>query len=228
MTLPTGSRDFNSLAVRTRCDMDDLHLIIDADLEAEMDVDVLAKAFNMDKTSFLGNVTVIDGFASSGLEAVLIDKDFFMVYDNLQKLETIRNPKGLYWNYFYHVWQTLSASRFSNAVAFVSGTVPAVTQVIVDPAIASVKAGSTFEFTAYVRATDGADHPVVWSVEPSTSSTTLASGTAIDANGVLTVGATQQGELRVVAKVVGAGVDIDGAGTDNTDVIGYSIVTIVL
>src|SRR5690606_34738103 len=108
MTLPMGSRDFNSLAVRTRTDMSDLHLLIDADLEAIVDVDVLARAFNMDKSQFLGHVTVIDGFASSGLEAVLIDKDWYMVYDNLLKMETIRNPKGLYWNYFYHVWHTLS------------------------------------------------------------------------------------------------------------------------
>jgi uncharacterized protein YjdB len=227
MSLPNGTRDYNSLAVRTRTDMTDMHLIIDADLEAEVDVDVLAKAFNMDRTNFLGNVTVIDGFASSGLEAVLVDKDFFMVYDNLQKLETIRNPRGLYWNYYYHVWQTLSASRFANAVAFVSGTVPAVSQVIVDPVIASLKAGDTFEFTAYVRATDGADHPVTWSVAASTGST-LVSGTSIDANGVLTVGATQTGELIVNATVAGAGIDTDGAGPDTTDVVGESIVTIVL
>jgi hypothetical protein len=228
MTLPNGSRDFNSLAVRTRTDMEDLHLIIDADLEAEIDVDVLAKAFNMDKTNFVGHVTVIDGFASTGLEAVLVDQDWFMVYDNLQKLETIRNPKGLYWNYFYHVWQTLSASRFSNAVAFVSGTVPAVTQVIVDPVIATVKAGGSFEFTAYVRATDGQDHPITWDVIASTSATTLKAGTTIDANGVLTVDATQTGELLVRATSVGTGIDTDGAGSDTTDVIGECIVTVAL
>lgn len=235
MTLPNGSRDFNSLAVRTRTDMDDLHLIIDADLEAELDVDVLAKAFNMDRTNFLGHVTVIDGFASSGLEAVLIDYEWFMVYDNLLKLETIRNPKGLYWNYFFHVWQTLSVSRFANAVAFVSGTVKAVTQVIVDPVIASVKAGKTFELTAYVRATDGQDHPVTWSVEASTGATTLKAGTTIDSNGVLTVDATQTGELLVKASV-DIGTTTAGAdGIMNTAddvhtpeyVIGESIVTVI-
>lgn len=228
MTLPTGSRDFNALAVRTRSEMGDLHLIIDADLEATMDVEVLARAFNMDKTDFLGHVTVIDGFSSSGLEAVLVDQDWFMVYDNLQKLETIRNPKGLYWNYFFHIWQTLSVSRFANAVAFVSGTVPAVTQVIVDPTIVSLKAGDSFEFTAYVRATDGLDHTVVWSVVPSSTATTLKAGTTINADGVLTVASDQTGELIVKATVVGAGLDIDGAGSDNADVVGESIVTIVL
>jgi len=161
MTLSSGSRDFNSLAVRTRTELSDLHLIIDANLEAEIDVDVLARAFNMDKTTFLGHVTIVDGFASTGLEAVLVDHEWFMVYDNLQKMETIRNPRGLYWNYFYHVWQTLSVSRFANAVAFVSGAVKAVTQVIVDPTIASLKQGKSMQFTAYVRATDGLDHDVV-------------------------------------------------------------------
>jgi hypothetical protein len=219
MTLPNGSRDFNSLAVRTRTDMDNLHLIIDADLEAEMDVEVLASAFNMSRTDFLGHVTVIDGFASTGLEAVLVDYDWFMVYDNLLKLETVRNPKGLYWNYFFHVWQTLSASRFSNAVAFVSGTVKAVTQVIVSPTIASVKAGGTFEFNAYVRVTDGGDHPVTWSVVASTSSTTKQAGTTIDENGLLTVDPTQTGELLVKASVTLA---------DSSVVEGDSIVTINL
>lgn len=227
MTLPTGSRDFNALAVRTRCEMDDLHLIIDADLEAQMDVEILARAFNMDKTDFLGHVTVIDGFASSGLEAVLIDKDWFMVYDNELSMESVRNPKGKYWNYFYHVWQTLSVSRFANAVAFVSGTVPAVTQIIVDPTIASIKAGTSYEFNAYVRQTDNVARTVTWSVTASNSKTVKAAGTTINSAGVLTVDPAQTGELIVKALIAGVGVDTDGAGSDNTDVYGESIVTII-
>lgn len=195
LTLPQGSRDWNSMAVRTRSYMEDLHLIIDADLEAELDVDVLAKAFNMNRTDFLGNVTVIDGFASTGLKAVLVDKDWFMVYDNLHKMETVRNPRGLYWNYYYHVWQTLSVSRFANAVAFVSGDVPAVTQVIVSPNIAAVKQGGQQQFTAYVRATDGKDHKVVWSVEGGST------GTAITGDGLLSVSGNEDNQLTVKATV---------------------------
>ncbi|WWT42433.1 major head protein [Bacillus phage vB_Bsu_hmny2] len=196
MTLPQGTRDYNAMAVRTRSDMRDIHLFIDADLNAELDVDVLAKAFNMDRTTFLGNVTVIDGFASTGLKAVMVDKDWFMVYDTLQKMETIRNPRGLYWNYYYHVWQVLSASRFANAVAFVSGDdVPAVTQVIVSPAIASVKQGKSQAFTAYVRATDDKEHKVVWSVDGAST------GTSISGDGVLTVAANETNQLTVKATV---------------------------
>ena len=216
MTLPFGSRDYNALAVHTRSDMNDLHLLISAELEATLDVDVLAKAFNMDKTTFLGHVTVIDGFASEGLEAILVDKDWYMVYDTLQKMETIRNPKGLYWNYFYHVWQVLSVSRFANAVAFVSGEVAPVTQVIIDPTIASIKQGRTHQFNAFVRQTDNEVYTPVWTVV-ATGTTTKLSGTKI-VDGLLTLDANQTGELKVIATVT--------YDTDKT-VQGESIVTVI-
>ena len=219
MTLPFGSRDYNSLAVHTRSSMDNLHLIIDADLEAQTDVDVLAKAFNMDRSTFLGNITVIDGFASTGLEAVLIDKDFYMVYDQLHRMRTIYNPEGLYWQYNYHVWQVLSVSRFANAVAFVSGDVPPVTQVIVDPTIAEIKQGREMKFKAYVRANDGEEYEVAWSVEPTAGN--QLQGTSIDSDGNLTVGSEQEGEVLVKATVTYQDGTEDGA-----DVVGESIVTV--
>ena len=200
MTLPQGTRDYNAMAVHTKSDMEDLHLIIDADLQARLDVDVLAKAFNMDRTNFLGNVTVIDGFASTGLEAVLIDKSWFMVYDMLNKMESTRNSQGLYWNYFYHVWQLFSSSRFANAVAFVSGDVEPVTQVIVDPVLAQVRQGRSYEFNAFIRATEDGDFDAQWKVE-STTGDPIVNGTAISEDGILTVGDGQLGELRVTATV---------------------------
>ncbi len=222
MTLASGSRDYNSLAVHTRSDMDSLHLIVDADLVAQVDVEVLARAFNMDKTNFMGHVTIIDNFASSGLEAVLIDESFFMVYDTLQKMETIRNPQGLYWNYFYHIWQVLSTSRFANAVAFVSGEVKPITQVIVDPNVGAMKAGKSMEFTAYVRVTDGQDYPVTWAIEGD-AGTEIKVGTAINAKGVLTVAENQTGQLKVTATA--SYTDEDGA--TQVDVIGEAVVTII-
>lgn len=231
MTLSNGSREYNSLAVHTRSDMGSLHLIIDADLAATVDVDVLAKAFNMDKTNFMGHITIIDGFASEGLEAVLMDEEFFMVYDTLQKMETIRNPQGLYWNYFFHQWQVLSTSRFANAVAFVSGDVAPVTQVIVDPVQGAMKAGAEMTFNAFVRATDGQKHDVTWSVE-AYNGTTVVAGTTIDANGKLTVSPNQTGQLKIKAAtsydIEGAGADgIEGNEDDTVTVTGEAVVTII-
>jgi len=181
----------------------------------------------MDRATFLGNITIIDNFASAGLEAVLIDKDWYMVYDNLIKMETIRNPEGLYWNYFYHVWQVLSVSRFANAVAFVSGDVPLVTQVIVDPTILAIRAGKEFTFTAYVRATDKVSRDTVWTVGPTTGSSLLA-GTTIDVNGKLIISTEQLGELIVRATVSYDTGEFEADGTTPimSDVVGESIVTV--
>lgn len=220
MTLPTGSRDFNALAVRTRSEISDLHLLIDAELEANLDVDVLAKAFNMDKSTFMGHVTVIDGFSSEGLEAVLIDREWYMVYDNLLKMETIRNPRGLYWNYYFHVWQTLSVSRFANAVAFVSAPVKPVTQVIVDPTILSLKSGKDFEFTAYVRGSETDIAPVVWTVE-GMNGTIVVAGTTINEDGKLVLAENQTGQLKITASVDFTYED------EETSVKGESIVTVI-
>lgn len=217
MTLPMGSREFNAMAVHTRTDMDDLHLIIDADLQATMDVDVLASAFNMGKAEFLGHVTVIDNFATTGLKAVLVDKEFFMVYDQLYKMETIRNPQGLYYNYYLHVWQVLSASRFGNAVAFVtdSASVPPISQVIVTPNVASAKQGATVDYKAFVRETKPTAHTVAWTVTAMDGQ--AITGTTIT-NGVLKVGASQPvGRLLVKATAT--------YDTDKTT-IGEAVITI--
>ena len=223
MTLPQGSRDYNSLAVHTRSDLEGLHLFIDADLNAELDVDVLAKAFNLDRSTFLANVTVIDGFASTGLEAVLVDRDFFMVYDVEYLVKMKENEEGLYYNYWLHVWQILSTSRFANAVAFVSGDVPPVTQVIVDPVIASVRQGRQQEFSAIVRQTDNEVYDITWSVEADRGST-LASGTTISAEGVLAVDESQTGTLVVKATT---SYETEEEEPTSIEVVGESVVTVV-
>lgn len=201
MTLPMGSRDFNAMAVHTKTEPEDLHLIIDADINATVDVDVLASAFNIDKATFKGNVTVIDGFASTGLVAVMVDREFFMVYDQLHKMETIRNPQGLYWTQFYHVWQVLSASRFSNAVAFVlPDAVPDVTQVILNPEIASAKAGTEVQYKAHVRQISNTSYTPVFEVVGK-DGTVVQAGTTISSDGKLTIAANQTGRLTITATV---------------------------
>ena len=229
MTLPSGSRAFNSLGVHTRSDMEDLHLLIDADLEAEIEIDVLAYAFNLSHAEMKSKITIIDGFASTGLLAVLVDESFFMVYDNLLQLETIRNPKGLYWNYYYHVQQTLSVSRFANAVAFVTGEVAPITQVIVNPTILALKPTKSFAYKSYIRQTDNEKYDIVWTVEGSQGSS-VATGTTISSEGVLTLGANQTGELVVKATASYDKEVDDGAGgttTETIDVFGTSIVTVI-
>lgn len=178
LTLPMGSRKYNHAGVHTKSDMDRLHLFITAELEAELDVDVLAVAFNMSRSDFMGKVTVIDEFANPAIQCVLVDENWFMVYDTNQKMNSIYNPKGLYFNYFYHTWQVLSCSTMENAVVFTTEDAPVPTAVI-NPKTASVVKGQTKQFTGSV--VNGV------ATNPKFTVTGGIAGTTISTGGLLTV-----------------------------------------
>ncbi len=98
-------------------------LIIRSDLLNFIDVNVLAAAFNMGKAEFMGRVLEVDNFgAASSVNAVLLDAAAIQVWDDLQEMTEFYNAKGMYWNYFWNVWQTYGLSVLANAVAFVDDT----------------------------------------------------------------------------------------------------------
>lgn len=102
------SSTYNSMGVLTHTRKNRQVLIIDAALDAAIDVDVLAYAFNMDKAEFMGRRVLVDNFGElTGVVAALVDEDWFMVYDNFIGFTENYNGQGLYWNYFYHVWKNL-------------------------------------------------------------------------------------------------------------------------
>lgn len=139
------SDKYNSAKVHTATKRNDQFIFMDADFNAEFDVEVLASAFNMDKATFMGHLKLIDDWTtfdndrfaviranSDGLEevtaaelavmanvvAILVDREWFQIYDNINKFTEKYVSSGLYWNYFYHVWRTISYSPFSNALVF--------------------------------------------------------------------------------------------------------------
>ena len=54
------------------------------------------------------------------VKAVLVDSEWFQVYDNLDLMTESHVGSGMYWNYFYNTWKTVSTSPFANAVVFVA------------------------------------------------------------------------------------------------------------
>ena len=60
--------------------------------------------------------------ALNAIPAVIVDRDFFMIFDKMEKFTEKYNGESLYWNYWYHTWKVLSTSPFANAVAFVPST----------------------------------------------------------------------------------------------------------
>lgn len=145
--LPFMSNDYNEAAVKTNTPKDRQVIFMDAMFNAQFDVSVLASAFNMDKADFMGRLFLIDNWTdfdnerfdiiranSDGIEevtadelallanvkAVILDENWFQVYDNNNKFTEKYVASGLYWNYFYHTWKTVSNSPFANAVVFVT------------------------------------------------------------------------------------------------------------
>lgn len=147
--LPFMKSDFNDAHVKTTTPKDRQIIFMDALYNAEFDVDVLSAAFHMDKAEFMGRLFLIDDFTtfdnerfaviranSDGIEevtseelalmadvkAILLDENWFQMYDNLNKFTEDYVAAGLYWNYFYHTWKTVSSSPFANAVCFIAET----------------------------------------------------------------------------------------------------------
>ena len=140
---------YNASGVYTTTPKDRQAIFMDADFNAQYDVDVLASAFNMDKADFMGRLYLIDNWTEfdnarfdtirksndsieevtteelslmKGVKAVMVDTDWFQIYDNNNKFTEKYNAAGLYWNYFYHTWKTVSWSPFANAVVFALDT----------------------------------------------------------------------------------------------------------
>lgn len=138
---------YNETGVHTTTPKNDQYIFMDAQFNADYDVDVLASAFNMDKATFSGHLKLIDDFTTFDNErfdviraesdmieevtaaelalmkdvvAVLVDQEWFQVYDNLTLMTDKQVASGVYWNYFYNVWKTVDTSPFSNAVVFVN------------------------------------------------------------------------------------------------------------
>ena len=104
--------------VVTFSDVADQLIIIDNATDVAIDVDVLANAFNLSKQEFLARKIKIDAFPDANIRAMIIDKDFTQIYDDLYQLRRFENGEGLYENYILHHWQTISASCLVNAVGF--------------------------------------------------------------------------------------------------------------
>lgn len=164
------SANYNPMGVKTRTLKNEQYLFVTPEFDAMMDVNVLAAAFNMNKAEFLGHKIMVDNFGTGmeKVQAILVDRDWFMDFDRLDEYNEIYNPEGLYWNYFYHVWRLYSASPFVNAIMFTSDDTISITSIDVTPAAPTVKKGDVQQFTVTFTASAMAPKGVIWSVTGAT------------------------------------------------------------
>lgn len=153
MSLPSTQYNSYSLftnsgkSVTTWTDKDRIVLIITADALANIDVEALASAFNIDKADFMGRVITVDAFDNDEIVAVMCDEAFLQIYDNLFRFDEFYNARVMAWNEYLHAWGTFAVCPFANAVCLTTEQVKPVTAISISDQSAVVGTDKTVSVT---------------------------------------------------------------------------------
>lgn len=135
---------------------EDIVFIIRNDISSELDVDVMAKAFNLDKTSLLGRIITVDNFDKynengekvydgSAILGIMADRSWFRIKEQDFEMDEFYNANNRTWQMYLNVVKMYNYSLFANAcvIATASPTVNPTT--ITMPTTATVVEGATVE-----------------------------------------------------------------------------------
>ena len=118
-----------AFALKTWSDPEDIIVMVSADVEALLDVEVLAAAFNMSKADFLGRVIVVDDFSQynddgtvavdgSAIKAVIADRAWFKVKTQDFAMDEFYNANNRTWQYYLNDVRMTNYSLFANAKVY--------------------------------------------------------------------------------------------------------------
>ena len=207
------------LALKTWSDPEDILVLISADVEALVDVEVLAAAFNMSKADFLGRVIVVDDFSQynddgtvavdgSGIKAMICDRAWFKIKTQDFAMDEFYNANNRTWQYYLNDVRMVNFSLFANAIVFATAApVVHATDIEAASATAAVVAGAKvtvpFELTP-PNATD----TVTASSSAEGKATVAIKGKTVEITGVeagdATVTLTANGHTDTIAVTVSA------------------------
>ena len=116
----------DAFALKTWSDPEDIIVMISADVEALVDVEVLAAAFNMSKADFIGRVIVVDDFnqyADDGtvavdgsmIKAAVMDRSWFKIKTQDFAMDEFYNANNRTWQYYLNDVRMVNYSLFANA-----------------------------------------------------------------------------------------------------------------
>ena len=123
------STEYNKQGVHTHCQPSDCVIITTPDQLANLNVELLATAFNVPYAEMPSRIVVIDSFlkadGTDDTDTVCIVADMYLVQfrNTLDTWETFRNPDGLMTNMFHHVWGSACGCGFVNAVKIKNKTI---------------------------------------------------------------------------------------------------------
>lgn len=206
-TLRFPSRKFNAKGVVNWANAEDMYLLVTPQTNAVIDVEVLAKAFNMDKATFMGHVIEVPDFGTlTNAVALLVHRDFVQIWDTMRQMTTTGlNALHLTQNYFYHHHGILSASPFYPAIMFTTETISPVASLVIN-GLTSISKGDTNHYDAVVNG--GSTNAVIWSIVGAPQYATI----------------NQNGNLSVANEFVGASLTIKATSVEDANV--YATLTV--
>lgn len=176
------STKYNPAGMPMAAKRSDLLLFVTPEVNAAIDVEALAGAFNISSAQLHGRIIPLpeDHFKMPGVQAILTTEDFFVIADTVFETAQMWNPDALQNNQWLHHHQIISASRFVPAVMFTSNTVEEIT-VLPNPvdsitdlvatnaagvAVTTVTRGEVYQLTADVvtELENGTNEAVRWEI----------------------------------------------------------------
>lgn len=164
-------------------------------VNAQISVEALAYAFNMDRADVEVSTVIVDSFGNNAIQGVLCDVRFFNCRDQFREMSDQRLANILSWNYFYTMVEMISPSPFFPIRVFTTDTV-ADTGVTVTVTGATYTPGTTVEVAYTVTGGTGTYHPKLVTLEV-TAGATSRDTFIIPGTNLLQVGADETGSLTV-------------------------------
>lgn len=185
------NKKYSKADVETYAKREDQHMLVSSDFSAVVDVNVLALAFNMDRTTFLAQQVQIDSLGEldtarldtlfskdplyetiteeqlaelKKVPAILMHRDWFVVLDQMTEIYQALNQMGPYQNYSLHCSRTYCFSPFFKCCAFTVGK-QSIGTITIDPSSKQMARGDIATFKAIVESINLADPSVVWTVD---------------------------------------------------------------
>jgi hypothetical protein len=93
-------------------------LILPSTVKTNINVELLATAFNKSYLEMEEMTLTVDSFGGEPILAILCDKSCFQIYENYYAVKNFDNPDTNMQNYWLHHWQTFGFSPLANSLVF--------------------------------------------------------------------------------------------------------------
>lgn len=191
---------------------EDIVMLVRNDIRSELDVEALSVAFNMDKTTLLGNILPVDDFSiydkkqnlvydGSKILGIICDKSWFRIKEQDLYMDDFRNANNRSVNMYLNAIKMFNYSFFANAIVFATEepTVP-ITDMSLSKTELTIDAGeeATVEITTTpypgnsptITVTSSAEAVATAEIDGKTITITgVASGAEADGTATITVAA---------------------------------------